>query len=162
VAKYAKGKVLDMGTGTGIQALYAAKSDAVESVLAIDIDPEAIAYCRSNVKNDKITFEVSDLFSNVKGKFDTIIFNPPYLPQDKGIKDVALYGGKEGYELTKRFFEEAGEHIMPNGKILIVFSSHTKKDKVDEAITKNGFKFKEICNQRIFCEDLIVYLVELQ
>ena len=104
VKKHAKGIVLDMGTGSGIQALEAAKSKKVVKVYAVDINRLVINYCRKNIINKKIVFLRSNLFSVFIGnekfkniKFDTILFNAPYLPQDKGIEDPALYGGREGY-----------------------------------------------------------------
>ena len=91
VKKYAFGNILDMGTGSGIQALTAAKNKKVRSVLAADIQEEVIDYNKENIKNKKIKFIVSDLFSNIKGKFETIIFNPPYLPEDVQLKDLTIY-----------------------------------------------------------------------
>ncbi len=160
VMKYSKGKVLDVGTGTGVQAIAAAKSDRVKEVLGVDIDGEVIAYCHANVDNPKISFQVSDLFSTVKGKFDVVVFNPPYLPQDKGIKDLALYGGKEGYELIEKFFKKVDEHLKKDGFILMVFSSHTNKEKVDKIIRDYGYKQKLLNRKHIFFEDLYVYLVK--
>lgn len=160
VQRFAKGKVLDMGTGSGIQAKVAAEKPDVKSVLAVDIDKESIDYCKKNVKNDKITFKVSSLFSEVEGDFDTIIFNPPYLPQDKGIHDRALYGGKKGYEIIEKFFNKAGNHLAEEGKILLLFSSFTKREKVDSIIEKSGFAFKQVVTHHIFFEDLYVYLIE--
>ena len=159
VRKYAKGLCLDIGTGSGIQALEAAKQKEVKKVLACDIQKGVVNCCRTKIKNKKITFAVSNLFSNIKGRFDTIIFNPPYLPDDEISKDIALYGGKEGYELLDRFFSEAGAYLAKDGIILIVFSSLTKKDKVDESIKKRLFEFNELASMKIFFETLYVYLV---
>lgn len=156
VKRFAKGKVLDMGTGSGIQALAAKKAD---SVLAVDINKNTIEHCRKTIKNKKIRFLYSDLFSNIKTKFDTIIFNPPYLPEDIKVKDLTLDGGKKGYEVMERFFSQARKHLNKNGKVLIVFSSLTKKKKVDKIIKKNGFKFKLLKKKKLFFEELYVYLV---
>ena len=90
VRKYAKGNVLDVGTGSGIQAIAAAHSPNVKSVIATDIQKGVIGYCRKNIKNKKIKFMQSDLFENVKGAFDTIIFNPPYLPQELKFNNLTL------------------------------------------------------------------------
>ncbi|HIH39573.1 TPA: methyltransferase, partial [Candidatus Woesearchaeota archaeon] len=84
VKKLAFGKVLDVGTGSGIQAFEAAKLKKVRSVLAADISDEVIRHLKNKINkkelNSKIKIINSDLFSDIKGRFDTIIFNPPYLP----------------------------------------------------------------------------------
>ena len=160
VMKYAKGKVLDVGTGTGVQALAAAKCDRVKEILAVDVDGEAIAYCHAEINDPRITFQVSDLFSTVKGKFDVVISNPPYLPKDEGLVDLALYGGKEGHEIIESFFDKVNEHLKTGSFILIVFSSHTNKEKVDKIIMERGFKQKLLNKKHIFFEDLYVYLVK--
>src|SRR3989338_1304496 len=76
VKKLVKGKVLDMGTGSGVQALAALEK--TKDVLAADINPECVEY----VKKKGVNALQSDLFSNITEKFDWIIFNPPYLPED--------------------------------------------------------------------------------
>lgn len=165
VKRYAKGKVLDIGTGSGIQALEAAKN--ANSVLAIDISPAALRAAKQNAQKQgimNVRFRRSDLFSDVKGKFDLIIFNPPYLPQDKGgdgkdIQDRAIYGGKQGYETIERFLLEAGIHLEEEGKILLLFSSLTGKKKVEELILGNLFRYQPLSTQHIFFEDLYVYMI---
>src|SRR3989338_8564059 len=86
IRQYAIGRVLDVGTGSGIQAITAASSPQVREVVAIDLNEEAIERLKEQ-NIPKIRPIVSDLFENVSGKFDLIIFNPPYLPQDEGIED---------------------------------------------------------------------------
>jgi len=161
VRKYAKGNVLDVGTGSGIQAITAAKSEKVKSILATDIQSKIIQYNKKNIINKKITFIVSDLFSNIKNKkFDTIIFNPPYLPQELKVKDLTLEGGKKGYEVIEKFLNNANNFLKTNGIILIVFSSLTNKSKINDFIKNNLLEFKELENKHIFFEDLYVYLIQ--
>ncbi len=153
VRKYAKGKVLDLGTGSGIQALTALEK--TKDVLAADINSEAVKNCKKlGIKAVK-----SDLFSNIQGKFDLIIFNPPYLPDDNlNLKDDLNYiGGKKGSEILDKFFSQAKKHLNKNGKILIVFSSLTLD--VNKIIKKYRFKFKKLSEQKFFFEKLFVYLI---
>ena len=157
VRKYAKGKVLDVGTGSGIQAIAAALNPGVKSVLATDIQKEVIDYCRKNIKNRKIKFVYSDLFGKVHGKFDAIIFNPPYLPQQNELLDIELDGGIKGYEVIEKFLSEVNGFLTANGIILMIFSSLTKKEKVEEFIKNNLLDFEEMEKQHIFFEDIYVY-----
>lgn len=116
----AKGKVLDIGTGSGILAI-AAKNKCKE-IMAVDINPEAVAL----VQKKGIKAIESDLFSEVEGKFDTIIFNPPYLPEDDREDEESkkiTTGGKNGNELIERFLKQAKNYLQKEGIILIVFSS---------------------------------------
>ncbi|MEK6869165.1 MAG: HemK2/MTQ2 family protein methyltransferase, partial [Nanoarchaeota archaeon] len=166
VREYSKGHVLDMGTGSGIQAITAAHSSKVESVLALDIQKSTIDYCNKNIKNIKIKFLVSDLFSTIKNnnkikikKFDAIIFNPPYLPQELKVKDLTLEGGKKGYEVIERFLNDVNTFLKPDGIILIIFSSLTKKEKVDGFIRNKLLESELLEKQHYFFEDLYVYKI---
>lgn len=155
VREEAYGRVLDVGTGSGIQALAAASNSKVRDVTAVDVNPEAVSSLKG--KNRKITVKQSDLFENVTGKFNIIIFNPPYLPQDKGIEDAALYGGKKGWEISERFFSKVSKHLIADGKILFLFSTLTNKEKIEEIIKHNLLEFKEIDSLKISFEKLFVY-----
>lgn len=168
VKKLAKGKVLDMGTGSGIQAEIAASLNKVKSVLATDVNPYALRYIDSLDKKGpkykyrkKIKTLKSDLFTNIRGKFDTIIFNPPYLPEEKGVQDDhmkrALTGGKRGWETIARFLDNASSHLEKNEKILLLFSSRTNKRKIDELIKEHLFDSRQIGKKKIFFEELYVY-----
>jgi release factor glutamine methyltransferase len=144
-------KVLDMGTGSGIQALTVFKLDA--QVVAVDINPE----CVEQVSKLGIKTIESDLFQNIKEKFDLIIFNPPYLPLDeREPKDSQLSttGGKTGSEVLNDFLKKAKDYLEKDGKILIVVSSLTK------GIKKHDYHFTKLSEQKIPDEILIVYLIE--
>jgi HemK-related putative methylase len=100
VKKLASGAVLDVGTGSGIQAVAAARKKSVRKVVSVDIDAGAIEHCKRKIVSRKITFLLSDLFSSVHGKFDTIVFNPPYLPEDE--RDGAANLKKQGFPVTEK------------------------------------------------------------
>lgn len=159
VKKHAFGKVLDVGTGSGIQAVAASKNKGVKSVLGVDINKRAIEHCKKSYKLKKIKFIQSDLFKNVKGKFDTIIFNPPYLPQESNQRDVRTEGGKKGYEVVEKFLKQSYNHLNKDGIILLLFSSLTNKIKVDELIRNNLFESEELGQTKFFFEILYVYKI---
>jgi HemK-related putative methylase len=159
VLNYAKGSILDMGAGSGIQAETAASLRKVKKVLAVDKSIPAVEFCRSKLKSKKIKILKSNLFSKIpKQKFDTIIFNPPYLPEDK-VKHPALDGGKKGYEVLEKFLNKVNKYLDTDGIILIVFSSQTNRDKVDEIIRNNMFESKLLNSAHFFFEELFVYKI---
>src|SRR3989338_1921722 len=137
VGKYARGVVLDLGTGSGIQTIEAAKKKNVKKIIAADIQKDVVNYLKNKIKNKKITFKQSNLFSNVKNmKFDTIIFNPPYLPSDLKVRDITIEGGKKGYEVIEMFLSKANKYLKKDGIILLVFSSLTKPRMINKLIKK--------------------------
>lgn len=170
VKRYASGQVLDMGTGTGIQALTASQKKNVKSVLGTDLNPSAVSYCQKYVqpKSRKLSFFQSNLFSSISSSFrkpffDTITFNPPYLPEDRREpkeSSLATTGGKKGYEILDRFFADASVFLKPKGIILLLFSSLTRKNQVERIIKENLFEFKELERIKIPFEELYVYLVK--
>lgn len=166
VEEFAVGSVLDVGSGSGILALTAAGMASVKKVLAVDINPKAINHIKRNVKKlhsyeaSKIDVIKSDLFEKVKGSFDTIIFNPPYLPNDKRVKDLALDGGKNGYETIIRFLDGVNKYLTQPGIVLLLFSSYSKKDKIDEAILDNCLTSSLVSERKLDFETLYVYRIE--
>lgn len=163
VREYAFGRVLDMGTGSGIQALTAITYPNVREVVAVDMDQKAVENLQKKVKTEKLrklNVIQSNLFENVAGCFNLIVFNPPYLPQDKGIADSSLYGGKKGWELSEKFFSQVSNYLFPDGKILFLFSSLTNKQKIEEILRQHLFQYQEIERQKLAFEELYVYTIE--
>src|SRR4030042_6247656 len=84
----AGGVVLDLGTGSGILAVLAAKKAG--TVVAVDVNPYAVRCAKQTAElnrvEDKLSFLQANLFSafDVQAKFDVILFNAPYLPSEKG------------------------------------------------------------------------------
>jgi HemK-related putative methylase len=161
-------RLLDMGTGSGIISLNF--YNLVNFVYAVDIDKNVISFVKNKInslnnKNKKKIKNIhlirSNLFSNLKVpnlKFDLISFNPPYLPNEKKIKnDVALNGGKQGYETIFKFLEQAKDYLSINGRILLLFSSFSKRNKILKHAKTLGYNYKLIVKKRIFFEILYVY-----
>lgn len=155
IKNYAKGKkVLDMGSGSGIQAEYALKAGA-SSVLASDINKESIEHIRKK----GIKSKQSNLFSNISGKFDLILFNPPYLPEDsredKESRKVTT-GGKNGDEIICKFLNEAYKHLSKKGEMLLVVSSLTPFNRINRILKKNYSSNKIIASSSHFMESLSI------
>jgi len=137
--------VLDMGTGSGIQAICSAS--VAEKVLACDINPHAIKCATINaLLNDvsnKVEVRQSNLFENVKEneKFDLIIFNFPFFHiNPKSIEEHAYFGGKDGH-VMKNFYKQVGKHLKPHGKIQIIYSESAIPDMFEwDEFKKNRFK----------------------
>lgn len=167
VEREATGNVLDMGTGSGILAFAAAQKPDVVSVLAIDIDDDALAHATAALRAEKpdiarkLELRKSDLFNGILDDelFDTIICNPPYLPNEEGDDHPALYGGPEGWEYIARFLDGAKRHLAPGGMILLLFSSLTNKERVEAELKRNGYAWSEVAIAAHFFEQLHVYRV---
>lgn len=117
---------LEMGTGSGLVALHAARLGA--KVTAADVNPKAVECARRNAVRNGIRLEVvrSDLFEKVTGLFDVIAFNPPYLPgtaSSTSWVEKAWAGGEEGSGMAISFLENAWRHLAPGGRIYMVLSS---------------------------------------
>jgi release factor glutamine methyltransferase len=150
--KYLPGKslkILDMGTGSGILAKTASKFLNPKNILAVDINPEAV----KKLEKEKFKTIQSDLFENIKEKFDLITFNAPYLPLDKRepkSSQTATTGGEKGDEISLKFLEKAKSYLNKNGKILILISSLTPMDRIKK------FNPKVVARKRIFMEELLI------
>ncbi|MDE1868533.1 MAG: methyltransferase [Candidatus Micrarchaeota archaeon] len=156
VKEHAFGKVLDMGCGTGIIGITAAMKGC--DVTFSDIVPESVECARINAKTNNVTgkFVVSDMFNNITDKFNTIIFNPPYLPSHwYQVKHIALDGGKDGREYIERFIKEYKEHVLPEHKMLLLESSFNHWE--DDLKRLNA---KLMAKKHYFFEDVVVLMFE--
>jgi len=151
VKRFARGAVLDMGTGSGVQALAARAS--CKDVLAADIDPAAVAAAKA-LGIDAVQ---SDLFENVPGRFDTIIFNPPYLPDEPTDPVACLDGGPTGRELLDRFLEEAPAHLARGGQLLFVQSTITGLEATERRLRALGLAFEAVGRQKVAWEELVAF-----
>ncbi|MBS1263997.1 MAG: Release factor glutamine methyltransferase [Methanonatronarchaeales archaeon] len=146
-------RLLDVGTGTGFVA--AAASSGFQEIVAVDIDPLAVALAERNLPN--ATVKQSDLFESAGGTFDLVTFNPPYLPTDRATEtDAALDGGPTGREVLKRFASDLPGYLEQDGSALVLVSSITGKEEVEELFEHAGFSVEEVASERRFFEELAV------
>ena len=142
-------KILEIGIGSGIQ-LETLKNIGVKNIFGSDINAKAVKICRSKGFN----CVKSDLFNRIKGKFDIIIFNPPYLPLDGSEPKesrMATTGGKNGSEIINNFLRQAKNYLNENGKIFLLTSSLTI------GINWKDYEKKLISKKKLFFEELFVW-----
>ncbi|MFA7707361.1 MAG: HemK2/MTQ2 family protein methyltransferase [Candidatus Pacearchaeota archaeon] len=154
-------KILDMGSGSGIQA-ETCKRTGFDNIICADINPYAV----DHLKKQGFKAVKTDLFLdlNPKTKFDLIIFNAPYLPEDKREpKDSRpnTTAGEQGYEIINAFLEQAKPRLNPNAIILLLFSSLSQPRIIINKAKELGYNKKLLSSKRLFFEELYVYEFKL-
>jgi len=151
-------RVLDLGTGTGVAALVAA--EWAGSIVATDINPEAVRAARINALLNRLHARIEvrpgDLFAPVaKERFDVVLFNPPYYrgaPRD--LRDAAW----RSPDLDERFARELGDHLEPEGHALVCLSTDGDVPFVD-ALGEAGFDVELASERDLVNEVLRLYRV---
>jgi release factor glutamine methyltransferase len=119
----AGGRALDLGTGSGLGAIFAARCGA--RVVATDVNPEALRCAQLNALaqhvEQRIETRLGDLFEPVRGeRFDLILFNPPYFRgTPRGPSDFAW----RSPDVFDRFLRDLPAHLTSTGRALVVLSS---------------------------------------
>ena len=127
--------ILDLCTGSGAIAIAVykelEKAGKKCKVTATDISEDALALAKENAEENgaDVLFVQSDLFERIRGRFDIIVTNPPYIPT-KEIKKLqkevrkyephlALDGGEDGLDYYRRIAEEAKKYIVRGGTLVM-------------------------------------------
>jgi release factor glutamine methyltransferase len=133
-------RVLDMGTGSGVNAILAARR--ARAVLAVDINPYALDAAQANAERngvaDRIEVRRSDIFTNVEGRFDLIIFDPPFrwfTPRDQ----LEMAAADENYAGLSAFFRGARARLTERGRILVFFGTSGDIAYLHRLIDEAGF-----------------------
>jgi release factor glutamine methyltransferase len=140
-------RVLDMGTGNGVNGILAASK--ASEVLAVDINPHALEAARANARDngvaDRVRVRHSDIYNEVDGVFDLIIFNPPFrwFPAGNVFESATT---DENYAALTRFFRQARAHLADNGRILIFFGTGGDLDYLHKLSDEEGFR-REVVSQ---------------
>lgn len=147
-------RVLEVGCGSGH---IAARLAEYASVLATDINPHAVreTYTRG------VDVARSDLLHGIRGPFDVVLFNPPYLPtsDDERMNDwleYALDGGEDGCRIIARFVSQVAEVLAPGGRVLLLFSSLTGRERIIDLCMKHGFECETLLEKNVEGETLSV------
>lgn len=133
-SKVARGEtVLDLGTGCGILAVFAA--DQATKVIATDIDPAAVDNARENINRHGVDHIVEvrqgDLFAPVRGEsFDVMYVTLPFPYRHETTSNL--------WQLHERFFREAVSYLRPGGRIYYQASEILFAPRLEELAERNG------------------------
>lgn len=147
--------LLDMGSGSGYLGIQA--NNAGVKVTFADINPAACERIKQTKKDANII--QTDLFENINDKFDIIVFNTPYLPneEDEEVHDPSLHGGPVGNEVSLRFLKEVKNYLNDGGVVLLLTSSHANPKELEKLADELDFSWKIVAMKSIFFEVLYVY-----
>ncbi len=154
-------RALDMGTGSGVAALAAARTAAY--VVAVDINPAAVRCARINALLNEVEGRVDvregDLFAPVRGeRFDVVIFNPPYLRgEPRTMFERALYAT----DVIERFARDLAEHLDPAGYGLMLLSSLADEATFLALFRSQGFEVTVASSTQLPLETLTLYRLSL-
>ena len=169
--KYGFGDFLDLGCGSGVVGISASKNPLVKKITFADISKNALSCAKENALRNNVKNEVfieTDLFSKIKGKFDSIAFNPPYLPTSKqekvkGLLNHAFDGGINGRKGLDKFLEKFETHLKPGGVLLLLNSSRSATGDLDgnseskKVLEEKGFAVEAVFHRKFFFEELLVF-----
>ena len=155
--------VLEIGTGSGIVAMYASK--LTDNITVTDINFDACELARKNfedngIENIEILF--GNLFEPVKDrKFDVILFNTPYLPtEDNDVIDdtinYAFDGGLNGRKIIDLFLNEVSNHLNDGGIVQMIQSSLSGNSETLDKFDEMGFIAEIKESEHFFFEDIVL------
>jgi methylase of polypeptide subunit release factors len=155
-------RVADVGTGSGILALAAARAGAV-SVLAIDINPNAVRAAAKNAHANGFGNQLMAVGSNLLSGlapgpiFDVILSSPPsFAGEPRDIADRAWHAGPN-YRDIASLFDQAYERLAPGGCVYLLLSTDSDLDLLGSLIGRAGFTARLVAECSIFIESLLIY-----
>ena len=155
-------RVVEVGTGSGILAISAGKSGA-SLVLALDINPAAVAGARQNADANDVgailSTRVSNLFSAVlpHEKFDVVISSPPsFEGEPRDMADRAWHAGP-GYRDIRMLFDQAAHYLAPGGAMYLLASSDTNVPYLQHRARQAGFDWNLVAEKSILVESFLIF-----
>ena len=153
--------VLEIGTGSGIVAMYASR--LTDNITVTDINFDACELARknfeaNNIENIEILF--GNLFEPIENrKFDVILFNTPYLPTEEGevLDDTINYafdGGLNGRKVIDLFLDEVSNHLNDGGIVQMIQSSLSGNEETLQKFDEMGFIAEIKASEHFFFEDI--------
>ena len=155
-------RVAEVGTGSGILALAAARAGAA-NVVAIDINPNAAKAAAANAAANGLAAPVTAVCSNLlsaiapRPLFDVILSSPPSFPgEPKDLADRAWHAGPN-YRDIALLFDQARERLKPDGCLYVLLSSDSDLNVLGDLIKRAGFRARLVAERSILFESFILY-----
>ncbi len=158
--------VCEVGVGSGFVFSEIIRINPKNKYFGVDINLDAIKSTKKRLQKNKLNAELfkGNLLEPILEKQDLIFFNTPYLPCEDGdkyenldLKDKAIYGGKNGYEVIFNFIDQINYKLKEDGVVFMLFSSLSKEDMIKEKLEREGFFVEEVIKEKHFMEELIIY-----
>jgi len=152
-------KALDLGTGSGVGAVFAARRGY--RIVAVDINPEAVRCARLNALlnglEDRIEVREGDLFAPVQGEsFDLVLFNPPFF---RGTPKSRIDLAWRGTDVLERFAAGLSAALSPGGLALLLLSTDGDGTALLEALEHRGFAIEPAARRDFGNEVVTVHAV---
>jgi methylase of polypeptide subunit release factors len=158
-------RVVDVGTGSGILALAAARAGA-ENVIAADINPNAALTAAENAHANGVDDRVSALCSNLlsalapRPLFDVIISSPPkHAGKPRDLADRGWHGGPHYCDIAA-LFDQSRERLKPGGRLYVMVSSDSDLDLFSGFIMRAGFQAQLVAERSIVIESFLLYSLQ--
>lgn len=152
--------VLEVGTGTGLAALSAARY--ARQVVAVDVNPLAVLCARLNASSNGLAAKVQvyggDMFAPVAGmRFDLVVCNPPYFAREPGTDAELAYAGGAELQWLSRLGREAHAYIASRGSLICVFGDSADVPALVRTIVAEGWAGRRIARRRLPWEELSIW-----
>lgn len=153
---------LEMGCGSGLLSLIAAAKGAM--VTSVDINAIAVECTRRNADSNGLGQRIrtikSDLFECVDNdhRFDLIIWNPPFFPQESSDDTGKAWKAGEGYRVFGRFADEATRYLTPTGTVLLLLTDkNVDGDQILSFFLKKGFVSRPVLVRTSLFETFTIF-----
>ncbi|HTD81434.1 MAG TPA: HemK2/MTQ2 family protein methyltransferase [Thermoplasmata archaeon] len=146
-------RFLEVGAGAGLLALHAA---GIAKAVATDVIPEAVELLRMNARRNRVALEVvrTDLMAGLRGPFDVVAFNPPYLAgEPTDAPERAWQGGEAGSEVAIRFLRDLPRILAVDGRAYLLLS---RENAPARELAESSFRVKVKTSKDLFFERLEV------
>jgi methylase of polypeptide subunit release factors len=160
-------RVIDVGTGSGILALAAARAGAAE-VLALDINPNASLSAVENAAINGLGGRVHGACMNLlaalppRPQFDVILSSPPkHAGEPRDLADRGWHAGPQ-YRDVSALFDQARERLKPDGCLYVMVSSDSDLDLFGRLIDQAGFRARLAYERSFYIESMILYELRMR